>query len=258
MTIAGKTRISADPGQDYRFERFGLGAALKDMRFEKGAPGAGGQVPNFELQTLDGGTFTSADLKETGPALLVFGSLTCPMTDSSAPGINELHRKFGDRVRFVLVAVREAHPGSDAPQPQTMDEKINHAERMRDLHGHQFEVAVDDINGTLHRALSPMPNSAYIFDREGTIVFRAHWASETDVLAKALAAVADGKSPRRSHSDGTMQAMLRMFRYLPPVQDRAGRGAWRDMWRAMPPMAMTGSALKILGVGRGKRKADGN
>jgi len=256
MTTAEKTRTSADSGQDYRFERFGLGVALDDMRFEKGAPGTGSQVPKFELQTLDGGTFTSDDLKETGPALLVFGSLTCPMTDSSAPGINELYRQFGDRVRFVLVAVREAHPGSAAPQPQTMDEKIKHAEMLRALHEHQFEVAVDDIDGTLHRALSPMPNSAYIIDREGTIIFRAHWASETGGLAKALAAVADGKAPGRSGSDGTMGAMLRMFRYLPAVLDRAGKGAWRDLWRAMPPMAMTGSALKIMGVGRRKRKAD--
>ncbi len=46
--------------------------------------------------------------------------------------------------------------------------------------------------------------------------------------------------------------MMRMFRYLPPVLDRAGGGAWRDMWMAMPPVAMTGSALKMMGVGRRK------
>ena len=252
MTTAEKTGGSVNSGRDYRFERFGLGEALKDMRFEKGAPGTGSPVPRFELTTLDGGTFTSEDLKETGPALLVFGSLTCPMTDSSAPGINELHREFGDRVRFVLVAVREAHPGSAAPQPQTFDEKIKHAEMLRDLHGHRFEVAVDDIDGTLHRALSTKPNSAYILDRDGTIVFRAHWANNANGLPEALAAVAEGKSPRRSGSEGTMGAMLRMFRYLPAVLDRSGRGAWRDIWRAMPPMAMAGSALKMMGVSRGK------
>lgn len=258
MTTAEKTRSSVDSGQDYRFERFGLGEALKDMHFGKEAPSAGSQVPRFELATLDGGSFTSDDLKETGPALLVFGSLTCPMTDSSAPGINELHRRFGDRVRFVLVAVREAHPGSDAPQPQTFEEKKEHAEMLRDLHGHQFEVAVDDIDGSLHRALSTKPNSAYILDRDGTIVFRAHWASDTNGLAKALAAIADGKSPRRSHSTGTMRAMLRMFRYLAPVLDRAGKGAWRDLWRATPPMAMAGSALKILGIGGRKPRTRGS
>lgn len=252
MKTAEKTEDRVESGQDYRFERFGLGAVLSDMRFDKDAPKPGSRVPSFDLPTLGGGRFSSDDLKETGPALLVFGSLTCPMTASSAPGINELYRQFGDRVRFVLVAVREAHPGADTPQPRTMAEKVQHAEMMRDLHGHRFEVAVDDIDGTLHRALSPMPNSAYILDRDGTIVFRAHWASGTGELAKALSAVAAGKSPNHAGTDGTMGAMLRMFRYLPPVLDRAGPGAWRDMWRAMPPIAMTGSALKLMGVGRRK------
>jgi len=51
---------------------------------------------------------------------------------------------------------------------------------------------------------------------------------------------------------GTIGAMIRMFRYLPPVLDRASSGAWRDMWRAMPPVAMSCSALKTMGVGRRK------
>ena len=89
------------------------------MRFSKSAPKPGNQIPDFKLETLDSGTFLYDDIKESGPASLVFGSLTCPMTDSLALGINELYKKYGDRVRFVLVAVREAHPGSAAPQLQT-------------------------------------------------------------------------------------------------------------------------------------------
>lgn len=72
-------------------------------------------------------------------------------------------------------------------------------------------------------------------------------------LAQALAAVADGKPLRRSQSGGAMAAMMRMFPYLPAVLDRAGKGAWRDMWLGMPPVAMTGTALKTMGVGRKKR-----
>ena len=248
MTTAEKTRDSVASGQDYRFERFRTLEALNDLHFSKDAPGPGEQVPKFGLPTLDDGTFKSDDLSETGPVLLVFGSLNCPMTDSSAPGINELYRRFGDRVRFVLVAIREAHPGSAVPQPRTFEDKVQHAEMLRDFHGHQFEVAVDDIDGTLHRALSPKPNSAYILNRNGTIVFRAHLASDTNGLAEALASVVDGNSLRRSRSRDTMGAMMRMFRFLPSVLDRAGRGAWRDMWRAMPPMAIAGYALKVLGI----------
>ncbi len=250
MSTAEKTKGSVNSGRNYRFERFRMTEGLKDMVYTKSVPRPGDKIPDFDLQTLDGKTFSSSDLKETGPVLLVFGSLTCPMTDSAAPGINELHGRFGDRVRFMLVSVREGHPGASVPQPQTLEEKLKHAELMRDFHGHQFEVAVDDVDGTLHQALSPKPNAAYIIDKDGTILFRAHWASDKKGLAQALAAVVDGKPLRRSQSGGTMAAMMRMFPYLPAVLDRAGKAAWRDMWMGMPPIAMTGTALKMMGVGR--------
>ncbi len=110
---------------------------------------------------------------------MIFGSYTCPVTDGAAPGLKELHVRFGDRVRFVMVDVREAHPGKAAPQPNSLDEKIAHAEQLRDLHGLEFEVAVDDIDGTLHRALSPKPNSAYVLGKDGAILVRAQWANDT-------------------------------------------------------------------------------
>ena len=93
---------------------------------------------------------------------MVFGSGTCPMTDSAAPGLNRPHIRFGSGIRFVMVNVREVHPGKAFPQPQTFEAKMAHAARLRELHGFAFEVAVDDLVGTLHRALGPKPNSAYI------------------------------------------------------------------------------------------------
>ena len=80
MTTAEKTKGSVDSGSRYRFERFRMTEGLKDMVYSKSVPHPGDKVPDFELQTLGGATFSSSDLKETGPVLLVFGSLTCPMT----------------------------------------------------------------------------------------------------------------------------------------------------------------------------------
>jgi hypothetical protein len=109
-------------------------------------------------------------------------------------------------------------------------------------------VAVDDGDGTLHRALSPKPNSAYILGADGIILFRAHWANDTNALAAALAAVVAGEPPRRSQSGGVLKPTLRMLRNIAPVLDRAGRGAWADMWRVAPPLAALAFTLKALGV----------
>ena len=224
-------------GRRYRFDHLSLGTVLKDMYFTQRDPGRGDSVPDFDLATLAGGRFRSADLTENGPALLVFGSYTCPVTDNAAPGLNALHGRFGNRVRFVMVSVREAHPGKDAPQPMSLDEKAAHAEQLRDLHGFDFDVAVDDIDGTFHRAMSPKPNSAYLLGQDGTILFRAPWANDTKALATALEAVEAGKLPGRSQSGGVALPMLRFARDVAPALDRAGSGAWADMWRVAPPLA---------------------
>ena len=239
---------SQDVGQRYRFDHLALPLVLKDLYYSRDDPGPGDRVPDFDLPTLGGGRFRSTDLGETGPALLIFGSYTCPVTDSAAPGLKELHARLGDRVRFVIVDVREAHPGKAVPQPKSLDEKMAHAGQLRDLHEFKFEVAVDDIDGTFHRALSPKPNSAYALGKDGTILRRAQWANDTKALAGALDAIAAGESPRRSQSGGLVRPMFRLLRDVAPVLDRAGGGAWGDMWRAAPPMAATAFALKTLRI----------
>ena len=74
------------PGRRYRFERLVLGTVIKDMYFGKNDPGPGDRVPDFDLPMLDGGRFRSSDLGEAGPLMLCFGSYTCPVTDTAAPG----------------------------------------------------------------------------------------------------------------------------------------------------------------------------
>ena len=248
MTEKERSEASQDAGRRYRFDHLRLSDVLRDMYYRRDDPGPGDRVPDFDLPLLGGGRFRSADLGEAGPTLLIFGSYTCPITDSAAPGLRDLHARYGDRVRFVMVDVREAHPGKAVPQPKTPDEKMAHAEQLRDLHGFEFEAAVGDIDGTFHRAMSPKPNSAYLLDKDGTILFRAQWANDGKALAAALDAVAAGKPPKRSQSGGIVRPMLRFLRDVAPVLDRAGGGAWPDMWRAAPPMAAMAFALKTLRV----------
>ena len=110
-------------------------------------------------------------------------------------------------------------------------------------------MAVDDIDGTLHCALSPKPNSAYIVDREGTILFRAQWANDTSALLEALEAIMEGTTLRRLQSRELARPMLSMLRYGALVFDRAGKGAWCDMWCSMPPLAFIGIVPKTLRLG---------
>jgi len=223
--------------QAYRFQRFRTALLIDDLTFGREAPGPGDQIPAFDLPTLDGGRFSSRALGDL-PVLLVVGSRTCPITESAGPVLRRLHTEFGGRVRFVLVNTREAHPGEVYGQPQTWQEKWAHAIELRDHHGITFEVAVDDIDGTLHRALTPKPNSAYLLDPAGVIRYRAHWANDERGLRTALSARVRGRDLPRARSRGMVRPLLRAVGHLPGVVGFAGREVERDVWLAAPPLAL--------------------
>ena len=235
----------ADSG--YRFDHPTMSMVLSDMRIPPTDPGPGDLIPEFTVMTTDGATIDNADLRRDGrPTLIVFGSLTCPITESAGEGLRELHTRYGDRVRFVLINVREAHPGAATPQPQTEHQKTEHAVRLKQHHQLSFEVATDDLEGTMHRAFGPRPSSAYLVESSGRIMFRAHWSNVTTAIKEAVAAAASGHRPPRAAVGQTPRAMARMTGYAPQAFDTAGRGATRDTWKVAPPLAAMIATTKLF------------
>lgn len=233
---------------DYRIEHPSALDVLGDLRIPATDPGPGDRIPSFDLETVDGGRFASDEFDGRGRhVLLVFGSLTCPITESAGDGLVQLHRTYGDSVRFVVVNVREAHPGEHTPQPATIEAKTRHASRLREHHCMDFEVAVDDVDGTVHRAFGTRPSSAYLIDPAGTIVFRAHWSNLTDELDAALAAVTNGRPIAKPAVGGTLRAMAKMTGHASTAFQSAGPGAMTDTWRAAPPFAAMIAISRLFG-----------
>jgi thiol-disulfide isomerase/thioredoxin len=240
---------SENRGPDrYRIERPTISVLLSDMRIPKGDLGPGDRVPDFDLPTTDWGRFSNKSIAADGrPVLLVFGSLTCPITESAGEGLQDLHARYGEDIRFVVVNVREAHPGAAVGQPRIIEQKFHNANALKVHHGFGFEVAVDDIDGTLHRAFGPRPSSAYIIDPTGTIVFRSHWSNLTDALDQALAAVAAKKTPPRSKVGQTLRSMAKMTGHAEVAFGSAGQGALLDTWKVAPPFAAMIVLSRIYG-----------
>lgn len=226
-------------GSTYRVDRPTMGILLRDLWIPRHHPGPGDTVPAFDLPTTAGGTFSNATVAARGrPVVLVFGSLTCPVTESAGPSLVALHRRYGDAVDFVVVNVREAHPGTGFPQPPCSDEKMVHARALATHHGFEFPVAVDDIDGSMHRAFGTRPSSAYVIDATGKILFRAHWSNSASALGDAVKAVHGGGPPPRATSGRTLRALANMAGYSDVPLQTAGAGAMRDFWVAAPPVAL--------------------
>lgn len=226
-------------GNRYRYDHPRLFPdVLNDMVMGDDDLGAGDGLRPPSLTLLDGTRIDSWQSADERPTLIVFGSRTCPVTISAAPALVRLHGRFGNVARFLLVYVREAHPGGSIPQPKTLEQKLLHAAALKAELRLPFEVAVDDIDGGLHRELGARPNSAYLVAADGVILFRAQWANVHRPLERALADLAATRPIRLREATSTMTAVARMIGFMTPVHAAAGKGARRDTWKVMPPLGL--------------------
>lgn len=146
---------------------------------KQGTLKAGDTAPDFTLTAPDGETKIALKTLRGKPTVLVFGSCTCPPFVRSISSVNELHEQFGDKVNFLMVYIREAHPtdGRVVPNnqfvtasPKTATERCTLASELDRRIGVDIPIAVDSIDDATSTAYSPWPNRMYILDAEGKIV----------------------------------------------------------------------------------------
>ena len=224
---------------DYRYDHFTTKLLIHDGSFHKAASRPGETLPDFDLPTTEGTRLATSDVVGDRPLFLVTGSITCPMTASAMPSLKRLHAQFRDDVTFVMLNVREAHPGENYPQPATMEEKMNHARALKDLYQMPWTVAVDDLDGALNIAMDAKPNSAYLMDKDGKIVFRTVWARDLrGSIGRPLESAAHGESPANDESRALLRPVILASGVIDEVMKRAGPRAVRDHWRSNFPLQL--------------------
>lgn len=229
----------------YRYEHFERRVRLDELRFHGGVL-CGEPFPDFDLSTTDGGRICKQDYAGARPLLLTIGSATCPMTRSAGRVLKRLHAVFGDRVGFVTLYVREAHPGDALPQPATLEEKLARARAYRERDGIPWPVAVDDLEGTLHMRLGGGPNHAYLVDREGRVAFRAQWSTQERALRRALATLVAGRVQRRTEREAWVVPFLSGLGSLREVLGPAGPRARSDAFQQTPAMYLLGEVAGLF------------
>ena len=240
--LGGEGRVAAD----YRYQHFTTKLLFHDLRFQKGSKRPGDVLPEFDLPTTEGARIATSDLLAGRPLLLVTGSMTCPMTASAIPSLKRLHARCGDDVAFVMLNVREAHPGENYPQPQTLEKKAGHARALTDTYQLPWTVAVDGLDGPLHIAMDAKPNSAYLMDRDGKIVFRSIWARDEGSIGRALESVSRGEPPAKKESRAMVRPLISAVGSVHEVMRRALPQAERDHWLANPPMELAGRVASLF------------
>jgi hypothetical protein len=128
--------------------------------------------------------------------------------------MKEVVDQFSD-LEFLLVYVREAHPGKRLHQHKSINEKKKATALVGLRYGEHRRVLVYTFEGDFHRAYGGMPNIIYIIRPDGTVHYRCNWTS-VDLVQDAL------KDRENLHT----------VENAPLTELRATRDAW-NMFRTM-------------------------
>ncbi|MDP9006676.1 MAG: hypothetical protein M3N15_07175 [Actinomycetota bacterium] len=95
------------------------------------------------------------------------------MAIGSVEPLKRLHARWGHRVHFVDVLIRQAHPGPCEPAYASEGQKMADAERYQRTEHIPWPVVVDDVKGTVHRAYGGLANPSYLIGTDGRVSFYA-------------------------------------------------------------------------------------
>lgn len=187
-------------------ERKTLQAIAKAAQAAIPGPKLNEKAPDFELAEAGAGrTVSLRYYRGSRPVVLVFGSYSCPNLRSAANALQSMHERYGARIPFLLVYIREAHAGSEwqstrnereavhIAQPTSMGEKGQHATMcVRKLH-FTFPAVVDGMDGKVEAAYGAWPSRAFVVGTDGRVRYSTRLtelefhADEMDAVLRRLA-----------------------------------------------------------------------
>jgi peroxiredoxin len=211
----------------YNYEHFSLRQRTLD---HLGGVDVGEVAPDFTATRLDG---TEVKLSEYRgmPVVLETGSVTCPMYVKNIEAMNALAFRYPE-VAFLVLYVREAHPGERIEPHRNAEQKTDAARVVTTEEREGRTVLIDDLVGTAHYQYGAMPNTVHVIDADGVVAYRALWndSAAVETVLQRLPGnreIASIRAPFRPAGPATLLRVLR-------------RAGWRALWdfaKAFPSLA---------------------
>ena len=157
---------------DYNFEHFTRDVLVNEIKQSRKPSSLkpGYPAPDFDLEDTDGKQITLSKTKGK-PVLLHFFSFTCPVSMGSLAPLKLLHTMWGEKVQFLSILIRQAHPGDACPSYSTYEQKMADAKKNRETEVIPWPVLCDDLEGKTHQVYSSLSNPTFLIDKYGRIAF---------------------------------------------------------------------------------------
>ncbi len=204
------TRFDADY---YNLERFD-------------GPKAGEEFIPIKLSDINNIQHNLSDLK--GRWLVIeSGSVTCPQYVANIEAMQRLSRKF-PKVAFLVLYIREAHPGKRIPSHKSMEQKRSQASLTR-RYDERRTVLVDSLDGYYHKLLGAFPNFVYVLNPDHKVVFRSDWN-----LPREVDRVLSYGDPKAFRHDDHFEPKMAPLPLVIKVILKAGVDAMIDLVKGLP------------------------
>jgi thiol-disulfide isomerase/thioredoxin len=162
---------------------------------------AGAPAPVVEIDRMGGGRLRLPPIDRGRPAVLVFGSYTCPQFRSAAAQLERLSTEYRAQANFVLVYIREAHAGEQWQSTINDRERVSlgPADTLAQKREHamvcvrklrlSFPAAVDRMDGAAEKAYEAWPSRVYVVGSDGTVRYSSglgDFEFDGNALAEAI------------------------------------------------------------------------
>jgi alkylhydroperoxidase family enzyme len=185
-----------------------------------------------------------------------------------------LHKKYGDKVEFLAIYVREAHPvegwkmasneraGISIHQPLQLTERVAVASKCCSTLEISMPLLVDEIDDRVGHAYSGMPDRLYLIDREGRVAYkggRGPFGFKSRELEQALIMLTldqEQAAARTAHGFPVLND-AETWKRLPPAEQGAGQPLpqWARTLAATLP-ATTAAMLELDYLHRARSPLD--
>ena len=182
-------------------------ASAAKPSYETTGAQVGEQLPDLTLRTTGDEPKQLSDAWNSGPAILLASSFTCPKSRSKWPEAKAIAEKYGKQLNVVIIYVIEAHPKGDVcpykgvedvteenvrdgilrHQPKTMKDRLALVKEFVDYLRVDATIYVDTMDNQAWKALGSGPNMAALVMPGGIVAARQGWfdgpALEKPILA---------------------------------------------------------------------------
>lgn len=218
--------MTFSPYPHYNYDRFDP-SGYDFNHFDGPKPGQ--VLPALDLVSLNGNPI-DLDAFQGQKLIIETGSVTCPMFIKNIKKMNTLAKNHPEAA-FIVIYVREAHPGERLLGHKTLEEKLKCAKKLLKHEPEHRKIFVDTLEGDTHAQLGLLPNLLYLVNETGRVVLRSSW-NHPELVSKFLAGTL---SPEECARESIKPAKPNPYTMMRVTLRGGFLGLW-DLIRSIPKL----------------------